>query len=65
MAKCFEESHQAYANGNGALAKDLSNKGKQHQKRMEDLNKQASDWIFAGTKALFLPVRDAKLTDLV
>ncbi|KAJ3571770.1 hypothetical protein NP233_g3545 [Leucocoprinus birnbaumii] len=46
MAKCFEESHQAYSNRDGALAKELSNKGKQHQKRMEELNKQASDWIF-------------------
>lgn len=48
MAKCFEESHQAYERRDGALAKELSNKGKQHQKRMEELNKQASDWIFAG-----------------
>lgn len=49
MAKCFEESHQAYSNGNGSLAKELSGKGKQHQKRMEELNKQASEWIFVGT----------------
>ena len=28
MAKAFEESHQAYAGGDGALAKELSNKGK-------------------------------------
>jgi hypothetical protein len=55
MAKCFHESRQAYADGNGALAKELSNKGKQHQKRMEDLNKQASDWVFAGTLDSFLP----------
>ncbi|KAF8993688.1 hypothetical protein BDQ17DRAFT_1367988 [Cyathus striatus] len=46
MAKCFQESHQAYSRGDGALAKELSNKGKDYQKRMEQLNKQASDWIF-------------------
>ncbi|KXN90641.1 hypothetical protein AN958_03881 [Leucoagaricus sp. SymC.cos] len=46
MARCFEESHQAYSSGDGARAKELSNKGKQHQKHMEELNKQASEWIF-------------------
>ncbi|KAF8891639.1 cytoplasmic protein [Infundibulicybe gibba] len=46
MAKCFEQSHQAYSRGDGAAAKQLSNEGKEHQKRMENLHKQASDWIF-------------------
>ncbi|KAF7782521.1 hypothetical protein Agabi119p4_1897 [Agaricus bisporus var. burnettii] len=46
MARYFQESHQAYASGNRALAKDLSNKGKEHRNRMEDLNRQASDRIF-------------------
>lgn len=46
MARCFEESHQAYSNGDGARAKELSNKGKQHKNRMEELNRQASEWIF-------------------
>ncbi|KAF8973318.1 hypothetical protein BDZ97DRAFT_677668 [Flammula alnicola] len=46
MAKCFQESHDAYSGGNGALAKELSNQGKEHQRKMEDLNKQASDIIF-------------------
>ncbi|TFK44655.1 hypothetical protein BDQ12DRAFT_593493, partial [Crucibulum laeve] len=49
MAKCFDESHQAYSSGDGARAKELSNKGKEHQRKMEQLNKQASDWIFVGT----------------
>ncbi|EDR11811.1 uncharacterized protein LACBIDRAFT_231873, partial [Laccaria bicolor S238N-H82] len=48
MARAFEESHQAYSRGDGALAKQLSNQGKDHQRRMEQLNKEASDWIFAG-----------------
>ncbi|KAJ8077120.1 hypothetical protein PM082_001548 [Marasmius tenuissimus] len=46
MAKCFQESKEAYAKGDGAGAKQLSNEGKEHQSKMESLNKQASDWIF-------------------
>lgn len=49
MAQCFQESHDAYARGDGAGAKDLSNQGKDHQRKMEQLNKQASDWIYLGT----------------
>lgn len=49
MAKCFEESHHAYEAHNGALAKELSNKAHAHQKKMNELNAQASDWIFKGT----------------
>ena len=48
MAKAFRESHEAYENGDRALAKELSNKGKDHQRKMEQLNKQASDYIFVG-----------------
>ncbi|KAF9531590.1 hypothetical protein CPB83DRAFT_760935, partial [Crepidotus variabilis] len=51
MAKCFQESHEAYNRRDGALAKELSNKGKDHQRQMEELNKQASDWIFQGDSA--------------
>ncbi|KAJ3514633.1 hypothetical protein NLJ89_g2268 [Agrocybe chaxingu] len=46
MAKRFQEGHEAYARGDGALAKELSNKGKEHQRKMEQLNKEASDFIF-------------------
>jgi len=46
MAQCFEQSHEAYSRGDGALAKELSNKGKAHQREMEGLNKEASEWIF-------------------
>jgi hypothetical protein len=48
MAECFARSQQAYTNGDRALAKDLSNEGKAHKQKMEDLNKRASDWIFRG-----------------
>ncbi|PWN52640.1 DUF1771-domain-containing protein [Violaceomyces palustris] len=46
MAKCFDESHRAYNQGDGARAKQLSNEGHQHKQEMERLNKQAADWIF-------------------
>jgi len=43
MARAFELSHGAYADGDGARAKELSNEGKAHQREMERLNaKQAS-----------------------
>jgi hypothetical protein len=50
MAQCFQQSHEAYARRDGALAKDLSNQGKEHQRKMEEFNKQASDWIFIGAQ---------------
>lgn len=50
MAQCFQQSHEAYTRRNGALAKDLSNQGKEYQRKMEELNKQASDWIFIGAQ---------------
>lgn len=46
MAKCFDQSHSAYSHGDGGKAKQLSNDGHQHKTRMEQLNKEASDWIF-------------------
>lgn len=58
MAKSFAESHEAYARGDGALAKELSNKGKQHQAEMERLNREASEWIFVGAYALVLSRSD-------
>lgn len=48
MARCFEESHQAYEGGDGARAKELSNEGKRHKAEMERLNDEASAWIFRG-----------------
>jgi uncharacterized protein YecT (DUF1311 family) len=48
MAKCFQQSHEAYERREGALAKELSEKGKQHERTMEALNAEASAWIFRG-----------------
>lgn len=47
MARCFEESQQAYTAGDGAKAKALSNEGKEHRANMEQLNAEASSWIYA------------------
>lgn len=46
MARCFQESHEAYGRGDGARAKELSQKGKQHERTMENLNAEASALIF-------------------
>jgi hypothetical protein len=47
MARCFEESKLAYTSGDGAQAKTLSNEGKGHKAKMEQLNEEASTWIYA------------------
>lgn len=47
MVHCFEESKRAYAAGDGARAKALSNEGKGHKAQMEELNAEASAWIYA------------------
>lgn len=52
MARCYEQSHEAYSRGDGAGAKQLSNEGRAHKSKMESLNKQASDWIFIGTRVI-------------
>ncbi|KAI0051225.1 DUF1771-domain-containing protein [Auriscalpium vulgare] len=46
MGRAFDESHTAYERGDGARAKELSNEGKAHQREMERLNAEASEWIF-------------------
>lgn len=48
MSQCFQQSHEAYAHGDGAAAKALSNQGKVHQANMEQLHKQASQIIYTG-----------------
>ncbi|KAK0480422.1 hypothetical protein EDD18DRAFT_1086021, partial [Armillaria luteobubalina] len=48
MAKCFSGSHEAFDRGDHAAAKDLSNQGKDHKQKMEQLNKEASTWIYRG-----------------
>lgn len=40
------QAHEAYEQGDGAGAKQLSNEGKSHAAKMEQYNKQASEYIF-------------------
>ncbi|KAJ5332371.1 uncharacterized protein N7506_006154 [Penicillium brevicompactum] len=44
--QCFGRSKDAYSNGDGAGAKQLSEEGKAHGRKMEEYNKQASEFIF-------------------
>jgi hypothetical protein len=57
MARCFDESQRAYTSGDGAKAKTLSNEGKGHKARMEQLHGEASAWIYA-SKSELLPFID-------
>ncbi|CAI4219138.1 unnamed protein product [Parascedosporium putredinis] len=45
------QSRQAYENGDGARAKELSNEGKRHAAKMDDYNRQASEFIFRENNA--------------
>ncbi|POW08982.1 hypothetical protein PSTT_07151 [Puccinia striiformis] len=46
MKQKFDEAHRAYEQKDGGRAKNLSNEGKAHQERRNQLNKQAAEWIF-------------------
>ncbi|KAK0215944.1 hypothetical protein EDD85DRAFT_996096 [Armillaria nabsnona] len=46
MARCFSERHEAYSRGDRAAAKNLSKQGKNHKQKMEQLNKEASKWVY-------------------
>ncbi|KAG5292995.1 smr domain-containing protein [Histoplasma ohiense] len=50
-SSCLERSRHAYENGDGRLAKELSEKGKAHGRKMEEYNKQASEFIFRENNA--------------
>ena len=45
------QSKQAYNSGDGAGAKELSNQGKAHDRKMDELNEQASNYIFRENNA--------------
>lgn len=51
MAHAFDASKKAYASGQGARAKELSEEGHRHQAEMERLNTEARQWIFAANNA--------------
>ncbi|KAK6906350.1 hypothetical protein I203_100335 [Kwoniella mangroviensis CBS 8507] len=44
--RCFAESQAAYQSGDGARAHELSVQGKSHQRRQDELDDEASAWIF-------------------
>ncbi|KAJ5082456.1 hypothetical protein N7532_011499 [Penicillium argentinense] len=48
---CFHRSKEAYSNGDGAAAKELSEQGKAHGRKMEEYNRQASQFIFRENNA--------------
>ncbi|KAL4895894.1 hypothetical protein BDV59DRAFT_199869 [Aspergillus ambiguus] len=48
---CFQRSQEAYTSGDGAGAKELSEQGKAHGRKMEEYNKQASEFIFRENNA--------------
>ncbi|KAJ5135478.1 uncharacterized protein N7515_004756 [Penicillium bovifimosum] len=49
--QCFSRSKEAYASGDGAGAKQLSEEGKAHGRKMEEYNRQASEFIFRENNA--------------
>ncbi|KAF2140645.1 uncharacterized protein K452DRAFT_351865 [Aplosporella prunicola CBS 121167] len=48
---CFDKAHEAYENGDGAKAHELSEAGKRHGRKMDEYNKQASEFIFRENNA--------------
>ncbi|PLB35016.1 Smr domain-containing protein [Aspergillus candidus] len=48
---CFQRSQEAYTSGDGAGAKELSEQGKAHGRKMEEYNRQASEFIFRENNA--------------
>ncbi|PSR94200.1 smr family protein [Coniella lustricola] len=51
-SSCFDRAHEAYERGDGAEAKHLSNEGKAHAAKMDEYNKQASEYIFRENNAM-------------
>ncbi|KAJ5291688.1 hypothetical protein N7478_000939 [Penicillium angulare] len=49
--QCFGRSKEAYSSGDGAGAKQLSEEGKAHGRKMEEYNRQASEFIFKENNA--------------
>jgi hypothetical protein len=48
MHKFSRESQEAFRGGDGARAKELSNKSKEYRATMERLNREAYEWLFRG-----------------
>ncbi|KAI8344431.1 hypothetical protein BC941DRAFT_387036 [Chlamydoabsidia padenii] len=44
---CYQRSQEAYHNGDGALAKEISNEGHRHDDLMKQYNKKAANLVYA------------------
>ncbi|KAF4123152.1 SMR protein [Geosmithia morbida] len=49
--ECYEKSKRAYEDGDGARAKEYSNQGKAHDRKMDEYNEQAANFIFRANNA--------------
>jgi hypothetical protein len=47
-SRCFADSQAAYKAGDGGRAHDLSQEGKRHQAKQDQLDDKAAEWIFRG-----------------
>ncbi|KAK9372262.1 uncharacterized protein V1513DRAFT_481376 [Lipomyces chichibuensis] len=50
-ARCYHAAHEAYERGDGAEAKQLSDKAKQHAANMDGYNAQAATFVFRSNNA--------------
>ncbi|KAK9453906.1 hypothetical protein V1511DRAFT_503553 [Dipodascopsis uninucleata] len=50
-SRYYDEAHAAYERGDGAEAKRLSEKAKEHAKKMDDYNAQAAVYVFRANNA--------------
>jgi hypothetical protein len=62
MSRSFAASRAAYAGGDGAEAKRLSEEGKRHKAEMERFDKEASNWIFQRAYRRFTTIIYCPLT---
>jgi hypothetical protein len=55
MHQAFDAASRAHDAGDGAEAKRLSNEGHAHQRRREQINDEAADWIFNANNSVQPP----------
>jgi len=53
MARCVVESKRAYEAGDRTRAKTLSNERKEHKAKMDQLNLEASAWVYKSKSLCF------------
>ena len=62
MDQCYRQSREAYQRGDGALAKELSQKRRAHKHNMKSLNVEASKQIFRGDDFLLAASYNLKIS---